>query len=130
MRALLRVLIPSWRFFSRPSAVPKLYARAVQGGQLGSSWLPVLTPPRLRWYSLFINPEGNLYHASCNALEHLLVEPNDAEARRIIHRTVKRFLINSRQLEANGAYQFKVSIVQLFDGKAVEEDILTGEGEL
>lgn len=92
--------------------------------------MPVLTPPRLRWHSLFINPEGNLYHASCNALEQLIFDPNDPEARQIIHRTVRHFLLTHRRLEARGAYQFKISLVQLHDDKAVEEDVLTGEGDL
>ncbi len=130
MRAYLRIFIPSWRFFASQAAIAKLYARSVQGGQLGSSWLPVLTPPRLRWYSLFLNPEGNLYHSYCNALEQLLLDPEDKDARRVIHRLVRRFLLHVRNTDPSGRYQFKVTAVQLYEGTAVEEDILAGEGEL
>ncbi len=117
-----RVLIPSWRFFDQTSAVPKLYARVTHRGQIGSSWLPVLAPPQLKWYSLFLNPEGNLYHANCNLLDHLLQSPEDAEARRILHRVVRHFLLQARGVERPASYEFQL--------KADDETILAGEGEL
>lgn len=83
-----RILIPAWRFFDDTTVVPKLYVRSTTGGQLESGWLPGLKVPKLKWYSLFLNPEGNLYHAVCNALEHLLRHPEDRQAQRIVERYV------------------------------------------
>ncbi len=127
-----RIFVPSWRFFDDTGPIPKLYVRAEQAGQLGSSWLPALQPPKRRWYSLFFNPDGNLHHAICNALEHLLHDPQDKDANRIIHRYVRHYLINERGLKPLGKYQFKVTAVQFKQGEIVdeEESLLSTEEDL
>jgi hypothetical protein len=69
-----RVWVPTWRLFDRLGPGPQLYAR--QGGQ----WVPLLQhPPRPRWYSLFYNPQGCLFHARQNLLFRLVEEVQTTE---------------------------------------------------
>ena len=68
MMSLVRVFIPSWRFFDRVGARPRVYVGA------GSSWRPLFTPPPRRWWRLLFNPAGNLHHANQNLVERLLSE--------------------------------------------------------
>ena len=123
MLSLVKILIPSWRFFDDTGPIPKLYVRVQQGGQLENSWLPALTPPKRHWYSLFINPEGNFYHAVCNALEHLLQHPENKDANRIIHRYVRHHLIHERGLQRIGTYQFKVTVDEQISLLSSEESL-------
>ena len=125
----LKILIPSWRFFNETGAIPRLYVRTFQSGQLENSWVPVLKAPRRRWYSFFVNPEGGLYHAVCNALEFLLTHPDHKDANRVIHRYVRYHLLRERGVLPGGRYQFKVTALQFVKGQAVEEDSLLSSEE-
>lgn len=70
--ALVRVLIPSWRFFDDISESPLLLARVANPAAPFGPWLPVLHPPRRALRDVLWNPGGNLALA-CNALvEHLV----------------------------------------------------------
>ena len=73
MRGLLRVLIPSWRFFETAGWLPELSMR-FEGEW---DWHPVLAPPPRRWRHLFFNPEGNLHLALQTTVERLVIEINE-----------------------------------------------------
>lgn len=122
----LRILLPSWRLFDDTGPIPKLYART----EGSSSWLPALTPPRWRWYSIFLNPEGNLYHAACNSLERLLHEPNHRPSEQIVHKIVRWNLLKKWGMAPGTVYQFKVTAVEFSpEGTASESDILLSAEE-
>lgn len=70
--ALVRVLIPSWRFFDDISESPLLLARVANPDAPFGPWLPVLHPPRRALRDVLWNPGGNLALA-CNALVDNLV---------------------------------------------------------
>ena len=75
--ALVRVLIPSWRFFDNISESPLLLARVANPDAPFGPWLPVLHPPRRALRDVLWNPGGNLALA-CNALvEHLVADLAD-----------------------------------------------------
>ena len=75
--ALVRVLIPSWRFFDGISESPLLLARVANPDAPFGPWLPVLHPPRRALRDVLWNPRGNLALA-CNALvEHLVADLAD-----------------------------------------------------
>lgn len=125
----LRPLMPSWRFFDKTVSFPTLYARIVDSDRPNQEWNLVLSTPKLRWFSLFLNPDGNLRHAYCNALEQLVRHPECQQARYIIDRLVRRFLLDQSQQFAQGHYQFKVTVFQMRGEQLVEEECLLGEGE-
>lgn len=75
--ALVRVLIPSWRFFDDISESPLLLVRVANPDAPFGPWLPVLHPPRRALRDVLWNPGGNLALA-CNALvEHLVADLAD-----------------------------------------------------
>lgn len=124
----LRILVPSWRFFNDTGAVPKLYVRVIQPGQLdGGGWLAALTPPKLTFMSLFVNAEGNFYHATCNALDQLLRVPDDKDAAKIVHTYIIDHLLRVRGVKEPVKYQFKVTVLQFMGGEAMEEDSLVSQ---
>lgn len=75
--ALVRVLIPSWRFFDDISESPLLLARVATPSAPFGPWFPVLHPPRRALRDLLWNPGGNLALV-CNALvDHLVSDLAD-----------------------------------------------------
>ena len=75
--ALLRVLVPSWRFFDAIAQPPDLLARvAGPDGRFGP-WRPLLQPPRRAWWNLVWHPQGNLSLA-CRSLLDRLADDLDA----------------------------------------------------
>lgn len=65
--AMIRVLIPSWRFFDDIAPTPVLQARAGSADMPWGAWESVLEPPRRTLRDVVWNPEGNLLLA-CQAL--------------------------------------------------------------
>jgi len=72
--ALVRVLVPSWRFFDDLQVTPALRVRvACTGGEFGD-WEPVIAPAPRRARHLVWNPEGNLVLAQHALLERLMLD--------------------------------------------------------
>jgi hypothetical protein len=111
--ALLRSLLPSWRFFEDVEPGPTLSYCVVVGGVSGP-WRPALEAPRGR--SFLLNADGNLYLARLSLVEQLWSEldgaEQDAASRLTSYRLVER-LIAARmqeQGEPTGAhYRFRLS---------------------
>jgi hypothetical protein len=104
-----RILVPSWRFFDRVGIHPQLFVRT-QG-----DWVLAVTQPRLRWYSLFFNPQYNYYHACNNLLERLileLVENVDNIETLVSYQLVKNLArqFASDRLSFFGPIDFKITI--------------------
>lgn len=106
----LRIWIPSWRLFDQEGHVPRLFVRL----QDHQEWLPVLKPPILRWYHIFLNPDGGYHHAACSAVEAFLQNPKNVDAYRIVCRICRRFL--NEMPTSVPSFQFKISVN--------EEDVL------
>ena len=69
--ALLRVLIPSWRFFDAIGDHCQLLARvAGPDGRFGP-WLALLGPPPRAWWNVVWHPDGNLSLACHSLLDRL-----------------------------------------------------------
>ena len=64
---LLRALVPSWRFFDAPAAVPAVEVR--DPGD--AAWTPLPGAPPRRWYAFAWNPGGNVALAEHSLVEHL-----------------------------------------------------------
>ena len=71
---MLRVLVPSWRFFDDLHESPALLARVAPPGADFGPWRPILIPPARGLASLFFNPAGNLLLAHHSLLERLLAD--------------------------------------------------------
>jgi hypothetical protein len=75
MQALLRALIPSWRFFDDVGPEAQLWYQSEN-----SPWTPLLQSPTPRhWYQLFMNAEANLRLAIQSMVERLASEIGDIQ---------------------------------------------------
>lgn len=124
--SLLRVLLPSWRFFDDSSSGPRLFfrTRGAAGDAFGE-WRELDPRPARRARglgALVLNPRGNLALAHHTLLEHLLddlasLDPAhiDAVESLVSYRLVQR-LVRSHGLDAHGlhagvsAFQFKLRL--------------------
>jgi len=70
MNALLRVLIPSWRFFDDVGHVSKLFYQV----DTAQKWQPCFQPQARHWYQLFLNPHTNLRLALNSLVDRLMSE--------------------------------------------------------
>ena len=82
MNQLIRVLIPSWRFFDGTVDAATLWHRTSPDGQTFSDWQPTLPKPARRTFGkILINPEENYLFAAHALIEYLkndLVDAIDA----------------------------------------------------
>jgi hypothetical protein len=122
---LLRVLVPSWRFFGELSHSSHLFYR-VDGGE----WLECLprTQSRRSLGSLFLNPRGNL-RLACNTLvDQLLMEletVTEDQAETLVATTSYRLVENLVRHQFAGIcgltqFQFKITTVAIETGEAVD----------
>ena len=72
--SLVRVLVPSWRFFDDLQVTPTLLVRVAPDGAPFGAWRPVLAPPPRSVVHLVWNPAGNLLLAQQSLLERLLMD--------------------------------------------------------
>lgn len=79
--SLVRVLVPSWRFFDDLQVTPTLLVRVARDGEAFGEWAPVLSPPRRSILHLVWNPEGNLLLAQQSLLERLLMDVGEWDER-------------------------------------------------
>jgi hypothetical protein len=74
--ALLRVLVPSWRFFDDLQVTPRLAVRVAHGDGYGP-WTILLDAPPRRLVHVLWNPRGNLVLAQHALLERLQMEAGE-----------------------------------------------------
>lgn len=79
--SLVRVLVPSWRFFDDLQVTPTLLVRVARDGETFGEWAPVLAPPRRSLIHLVWNPAGNLLLAQQSLLERLLMDVGEWDER-------------------------------------------------
>jgi len=114
---LLKALLPSWKFFDQFKWAPELsYRVAFSEGEF-SDWQPCLKKPIRSAAALFLNAEGNLYHACNTAIERLIQETNqqnegnieDSVSYGIVRNMVKARILNDQAYRQAFSYQFKIS---------------------
>ncbi|MCC6930194.1 MAG: hypothetical protein IT359_14510 [Gemmatimonadaceae bacterium] len=76
---LIRVLVPSWRFFDGLQVTPAIRVRVARAGEDFGAWEPILAPAARRWWHVVWNPEGNLVLAQHALLERLLMDVGEWE---------------------------------------------------
>jgi hypothetical protein len=74
IKALLPLLIPSWRFFDLPGERYIFSFRSAPEGE----WKAAIAEPQRRWWNLFYNPQGNLALAFHSIVERVVIEVGDA----------------------------------------------------
>lgn len=79
--SLIRVLVPSWRFFDDLQVTPTLLVRVARDRQAFGEWAPVLSPPPRSLLHLVWNPAGNLLLAQQSLLERLLMDAGEWDER-------------------------------------------------
>lgn len=107
---ILRVLIPTWRFFDETGSVANLYCKTK------TTWVLVLKKPSRGLLNLFFNPEGNLYLAQQSLVENLMHDISllpDSTDPELITQKVSYQLVNQlvkAQLPVGTKYQFKITV--------------------
>ena len=74
LAAVVRLLVPSWRFFDAVSAPPELCVRVAGSDGAFGGWRPLLPPPRRAWWTVAWHPDGNLSFATHSLLFRLRTE--------------------------------------------------------
>ena len=108
MNQLIRVLIPSWRFFDGTVDAAVLLHRTSMDGQTFSEWIPTIPKPASRTLSrLFLNPRENQLFASHALIEYLKNDLVDGADASTSIELVKNLVIH----EANPqhAFQFRLT---------------------
>jgi hypothetical protein len=116
--ALLRILIPSWRFFEDLGDVPELLYRTKDSSGLFSPWLPCLKKPKRGIGSLFLNAKGNLFLASQSLLDQTIHHINDCKSETDFSETTSYQMIlqlvaqtiSSQKMTGIETFQFKIHI--------------------
>jgi hypothetical protein len=107
---LFRSWIPSWRFFENLGTVPVLFVRVQSNLSLieDARWVEALMPPRKSLLGLFLNPEGNKFHAYETLVRSYSLEPENEVLRSQIQRLA---LQEALKLDPKAkAYQFKIAL--------------------
>lgn len=111
----LRALLPSWRFFDRPTPSPQLLV------QRGDAWVQLGPPPR-RWYSWAFAPAHNLWLAQHALVEQLIAAIADIDARipdddpRITGLPAYALVANVARAHGATRWRIQVSADETFDG--------------
>lgn len=120
-----RLFIPSWRLFDRLGTVPRLYVRcSTASGSWSGDWAPVPLQSEIKWWSLFLNPRGNLNHALCTVLDRALLEPDNSEFQEIIRRYIIFNLSSQPDYHRLAKFQFKLTALQFEGARLSEQDVL------
>jgi len=131
-----KILFPSWLFFDRVGALPRLSWRPHDLGQNQGPWIPLgQTRPPL-WRELFYNPERNQLHAIDTLLQRFLTELSHASESQTGTDSVTFHLIEAyvrfcvrEQSAAEMNFQVRISVMESQDQGIRESDVLIFECE-
>jgi hypothetical protein len=130
--SLLRVLIPSWKFFETPGQCSKLrYRQARPDGSL-STWQEIQPPQPIRNpFSLFLNAEENLWLAKSSLLDQLVFEffekslPDLASLKdEASYKLVENWVRSELKPQSSGTFQFEIRIEDAVTS-ALSENLLS-----
>lgn len=112
---LLRILIPSWRFFDRLGRVPELLYRVKNNGEWGN-WGTCFERPQRKLWHLFSNPHGNMYLAYRSLVDRLIDDSQKTQdlekeisfqlIKNLVHQTI---LKNKTSKTTHYAFKIKVT---------------------
>jgi hypothetical protein len=120
--SLLRLLIPSWRFFDRLEQVPKLHYRTRAEGNVASDWKLLYLQDKRTPISLLYNPTGNLNLAFHGLIDRAVSDINSSADLRdfsssvsylLVERMVRYLLLKDKPAAAADYFQFKISILSV-----------------
>ena len=135
--ALLRVLLPSWRFFDAIASMPRVLVRSGPAPDSLGEWRQLLAPPQRSWANLVWHPAGNLSLAQHSLLERLLTDiaelADGAEPADTVSYQLARNLVRAGLRDAGvapgTAYQWKVADTDAMTGD-VTDDLLLSPAEV
>ncbi len=109
---LLRVLLPSWRFFDGPIQAPELFFRIIDDSELPNSWeVCISKPPARTLRKLFVNTMDQYYLAAHSLIEYFkndLDEGVDSRTSLMLIENLVRYEMNC-QSYANKKIQFMLA---------------------
>lgn len=107
MNELIRVLIPSWRFFDGVADAAVLFHRTSADGVTFSEWNQTLSKPQPRsWGKLFLNSQENYLLAAHALLEHLKNDLDDQVDASVSIELVQNLVKHEAPIAAR--YQFRI----------------------
>lgn len=134
---VLKLIIPSWRFFDKAGYIAKLEYRTKSAQSDCSEWIVWPTKPILNIWSLFINARGNLYLAQQALIEQLLEDARSLQKNKtnnsLENTTSYKLILNALRAEIgkdskDTFFQFKVSLKTFsLDKPVVDEVILSSD---
>jgi hypothetical protein len=127
--SLLRVLIPSWRFFDRLEQVPKLHYRVRREGEVATDWKMFCLEDERTALSLFLNPTGNLNLAFHGLIERAVSDINSSAdlqafsasiSYQLVERMVRYLLLTDKLAAPSDYFQFKISILTVQSAQSMD----------
>lgn len=113
---LIRIFIPSWRFFGAAGTPLRLeYRRRLEGGA-AAEWQRAIHPPANEFSRIVFNPKGNLYLASISIVERFISEIQSRHEAPALHSLVENIVrrtARENSLRPN-ALQFRISALSRF----------------
>jgi hypothetical protein len=105
---ILRVLIPSWRFFDEAGTVPTLWYRLTSDGNTWGDWLPCPGPtPKRSWMQLILNPTQS-YRLACHSLVARFADDLESGSDSAVSRELIENLVASQAPRETSEFQFKL----------------------
>lgn len=117
----MRLLLPSWKFFSENSSITRLYFRTQTPEDQWSDWqifMPPTTPRK--WFHLFFNADYNMHLYRCSLVDRVACDPTIESINWLKEIVVEKI--------HEPKFQFKITEQQIYQyEKAIEEDIVISE---
>ena len=130
MLQLLKLFLPTWKFFDHVGLVPVLYFRFGENENQLGEWQRVIDVPERKWTNLFLNPKGNWVSHQQTALHQLLndnlkLDVNELEKSKSFQ-FIKSLVEQKLKSDAKKQilFQFKVTGVSIHNFEFEEEDLI------
>jgi hypothetical protein len=90
---LFRVLLPSWRFFDRAAALPRMEVRYGEDeNELGPWSNPFPVQPHRAWGRIFLNARENEKFAAYGVISQFIEDPDNPVSKALIERLAEQCL--------------------------------------
>lgn len=111
--SLLRLFIPSWRFFDQIGTIPKLYYR-VKSASDYTPWVLCLEKPAGRnFFNFLLNANGNFYLTCLGLIDRLVSEEHNSEIQSTVSYKLVENLVRNKVISENSnakSFQFKIQV--------------------
>lgn len=109
IKILLKIFVPSWRFFDDLGHVPIVFVRRSES----EDWSELFQKPKFRWWHLFFNAQTNLVLFQNQLLTELMILTQRYRDGSIAGTLEFRLVEEMTKACVQRPYQFKVSIWDL-----------------